>query len=177
MRLPVADNVAVLAWKQRLLTLVLAFVGVAGSYALADRRGFAPYILIFLVGLGIGFGTRGGWVAAMVGVVAAHVAVGLVKASTGVEGGRELTSYAGEGLLIGITFFTPGYLFGAAARVRRERQMTATTAAASEPAAAVSASNQWITPRGMVYLGCGILAAVGLLMVYIYWQLTKGGGY
>jgi hypothetical protein len=37
-----ADNVAVRAWKQRLVTLVLAFVGVAGSYALADRRGFVP---------------------------------------------------------------------------------------------------------------------------------------
>jgi hypothetical protein len=134
--------------------------------------------LIFLVGLGIGFGTRGGWIAGILGAVAAHVAVGLVKVATGVEGAREITSYAGDGLLIGITFLTPGYLFGAAARVRREQPTIATTTAGSEPAAAaVASSDAWITSRGMVYLGCGILAAVALLMIYIYWKLTKGGGY
>lgn len=165
------------AWKQRLVTLVLAFVGVAGAYALADGRGFAPYILIFLVGLGIGFGTRGGWIAAIVGVVVAQVAVDVVKAATGIDRAREITSYAGDGLQVGIVLFTPGYLFGAAARVHREQPTTATTTTGSEPDAAVAVSNAWITPRGMVYLGCGILAAVGLLMVYIYWQLTKRGGY
>ena len=101
-----------------LVSAVAALLGVLATYAVADGRGIGPWLLVFAVGLGVGFAARGGWLAGLVGVIAAHVLVGYVKSLNGMEGGRDAIDFAGDGLLLGIVFFTPGYLFGTAARRR-----------------------------------------------------------
>jgi hypothetical protein len=152
-----------------LVTAVVALLGVSATYAVADGRGIGPWLLIFAVGLGVGFGTRGGWLAGLVGVIAAHVLVGYVKSMNGLEGGREAIAFAGDGLFLGILLFTPGYLFGAAAR-RGPAIVT------SDDGEAVATNEPWLSRRAMVIIGCVILGAFGLLMGYLVVLLLTTGG-
>jgi hypothetical protein len=152
-----------------LVSAVAALLGVLATYAVADGRGIGPWLLVFAVGLGVGFGTRGGWLAGLVGVIAAHVLVGYVKTLNGPEGGRDAIDFAGDGLLLGIVLFTPGYLFGAAAR-RRPAVVT------RDGGEAVAADEPWLSRRAMVVLACAILGAFGLLMGYIVVLLLSSGG-
>jgi hypothetical protein len=146
-----------------------ALLGVLATYAVADGRGIGPWLLIFAVGLGVGFGTRGGWLAGLVGVIAAHVLVGYVKSMNGFEGGRDTIAFAGDGLFLGILLFTPGYLFGAAARPRP-------AIATSDGGEAVAADEPWLSRRAMVLLACAVLGAFGVLMGYIVVLLLSSGG-
>jgi hypothetical protein len=152
-----------------LVSAVAALLGVLATYAVADGRGIGPWVLIFLVGLGVGFGTRGGWLAGLVGVIAAHVLVGYVEFMNGLEGGRDAIDFAGDGLMLGIVLFTPGYLFGAAARRRP-------AVATSDGGEAVAADAPWLSRRAMVVLACAILGVFGLLMGYIVVLLLTSGG-
>jgi hypothetical protein len=152
-----------------LVSVVAALVGVLATYAVADGRGIGPWLLIFAVGLGVGFGTRGGWLAGLFGVIAAHVLVGYVKTMNGSEGGRDAIDFAGDGLLLGIVLFTPGYLFGAAAR-RRPADVT------SDDGEEGAADEPWLSRRAMVVLACAILGVFGLLMGYIVVLLLTSGG-
>jgi hypothetical protein len=152
-----------------LVSAVAALLGVLATYAVADGRGMGPWLLVFAVGLGVGFGTRGGWLAGLVGVVAGHVLVGYVKTLNGLESGRDAIDFAGDGLMLGIVLFTPGYLFGAAARRRP-------VAAASDGGEAVAADGPWLSRRAMVIIGCAILGVFGLLMGYIVVLLLTTGG-
>jgi hypothetical protein len=152
-----------------LVSAVAGLLGVSASYAVADGRGIGPWLLIFAVGLGVGFGTRGGWLAGLVGVIAAHVFVGYVKTLNGLESGRDAIDFAGDGLLLGITLFTPGYLFGAAARRRP-------SVAASDGGEAVAADEPWLSRRAMVVIACAILGVFGLLMGYVLVLLLSTGG-
>jgi hypothetical protein len=65
--------------------------------------------------------------------------------------------------------FTPGYLFGAAAR---RRPVVAT----SDGGEAVATDEPWLSRRAMVVLGCVILGVFGLLMGYIVLLLLSTGG-
>jgi hypothetical protein len=152
-----------------LVSAVAALLGVLATYAVADGRGIGPWLPVFAVGLGVGFGTRGGWLAGLVGVIAAHVLVGYVKTLNGMESGRDAIDFAGDGLLLGIVLFTPGYLFGAAARRRP-------LAATSDGGEAVAAGEPWLSRRAMVVLGCAILGVFGLLMGYVLVLLVSSGG-
>jgi hypothetical protein len=154
----------------------LAFLGVSATYLVADGRGILPWLLIFAVGLGIGFGTRGGWLAALVGVIAAHVLVGYGRSVYRGEVGRDAIDFAGDGLLLGIVLFTPGYLFGAAAR-RRPRAATGITKTDGEEVASVaSASEPWLSRRAMIVLGSVILGTFALFMGFIVVMLLTTGG-
>ena len=152
-----------------LVSAVAALLGVLATYAVADGRGIGPWVLIFLVGLGVGFGTRGGWLAGLVGVIAAHVLVGYIKSMNGLEGGRDAIDFAGDGLMLGIVLFTPGYLFGAAARRRP-------AVATSDGGQAAAKDEPWLSRRAMVIIGCVILGAFGLLMGYLVVLLLTTGG-
>jgi len=152
-----------------LVSAVAALLGVSVTYALADGRGIGPWLLIFAVGLAVGFGTRGGWLAGLVGVIAGHVLVGYVKSMNGMESGRDGIDFAGDGLLLGIVLFTPGYLFGAAARRRP-------AGASTDGGEAVATDELWLSRRAMVVLGCVILGTFGLLMGYIVLLLLTTGG-
>jgi len=152
-----------------LVSAAVALLGVAATYLVADGRGIGPWLLIFAVGLGVGFGTRGGWLASLIGVIAAHVLVGYAKTLNGLESGRDAIDFAGDGLLLGIVLFTPGYLFGAAARRRPAVAM-------SDDGEAVAADEPWLSRRAMVVLACAILGVFGLLMGYIVVLLLTSGG-
>jgi hypothetical protein len=152
-----------------LVSAVAALLGVLATYAVADGRGIGPWLLIFAVGLAVGFGTRGGWLAGLVGVIAAHVLVGYVKTLSELEGGRDAIDFAGDGLLLGIVLFTPGYLLGAAAR-------RSTVVATSDGGEAVAPDEPWLSRRAMVVLACAILGVFGLLMGYIVVLLLTSGG-
>ena len=80
-----------------LVSAAVALLGVAATYLVADGRGIGPWLLIFAVGLGVGFGTRGGWLASLIGVIAAHVLVGYAKTLNGLESGRDRAGEAQRG--------------------------------------------------------------------------------
>ena len=159
-----------------LVTATLALAGVCLTYAVADGRGILPWMLTVALGLVVGYATRGGWLAGMAGVIAGHVVVGYVRAAIREEAGPDFMNSGGEGLLIGIVLFTPGYLFGAASRLQdtlRARGRAPTDGVEPIPDAQPSG----LSPREMVGLGCGILVVFGLGLAYIVFQLTRGGGY
>jgi hypothetical protein len=163
-------------WQRRFVTAALTCTGVVAVYLVADRRGVLPLVLMFVVGLAIGFGTRGGWLASMVGVILAGAVFGAIKGLGGSIPGWDLVRfYAAEALLFGLTMFTPGYLFGAAVwlspKIPRE-----STLENGEPVTA-SESQPWMTSTAMSFLGCAILIGVGVVFAYILWQLRETGGY
>lgn len=155
-------------------TVVIALLGVSATYLLTDGRGILPWLPLFAVGLVVGFGTRGGWLAALAGAIGAHVLVGYVKIANGLELGRDAIDFAGDGLLLGIVLFTPGYLFGAAARARRAAP--AIVVASDAHGTIASPSEPWPRPRTMVVVACAILGVFGLLMGYIVVLLMTAGG-
>jgi len=85
------------------------------------------------------------------------------------ESGRDAIDFAGDGLMLGIVLFTPGYLFGAAARRRPP-------VATSDGGEGVAADEPWLSRRAMVVLACAILGVFGLLMGYIVVLLVTSGG-
>jgi len=158
-----------------LVSAVAALLGVLATYAVADGRGIGPWLLVFAVGLGVGFCTRGGWPAGLVGVIAAHVLVGYVKTLNGLESGRDAIDFAGDGLMLGIVLFTPGYLFGAAARRRPGPQVGGGTRDDANAVSVDRPSGQWLTRREMVLVGCAILGAFGVMMGIVLVQLLSSG--
>lgn len=156
-----------------LVTAFAAFAGVSAAYLVADGRGWLPWVMIFGVGLGVGLATRGGWLAGMAGVIAAHVLVGYVGASIQQDFGRDAIDFAGDGLLLGVVLFTPAYLFGAASRLRNTAAAGPVTTDAAGPAA--DRPSSLLSPRAMVGVGCAILGAFGLMLGYIAWQFSRGG--
>jgi len=172
----VTDNVQMRFWQRRFVTAALACIGVVAAYLVADRRGVLPLVLIFVVGLAIGFGTRGGWLVSMVGVILAGAVFGAVKAlGDSVPGAELIRFYAGETLLFGMTIFTPGYLFGAAARLSPKVPQESALES-GEPITAAD-SQRRMTSTAMSFLGCAILIGVGLVFGYILWRLRETGGY
>ena len=157
-----------------LVTAALTFAGVCLVFLLGEGHGFLPWILVFLVGLAIGFRSGGPWLAGVVGVIAAQVVVEVIQESFKTGSVRTVASFAGDGLLLAIVVFTPAYLFGAAWRrgpglpAEPERM---------DPAAPGSPSDGWLSSGQMIFVGCATLAVFGLLMVYIGWQWIRGGGY
>src|SRR5258706_6753214 len=160
--------------RRSLVTAGLTFAGVCFAYLVADGRGLLPWLLVFVVGLAIGFRSCGPWPAGVVGVVVAQVVVDLIKANARAETASAIASLAGGGLFLAIVLFTPGYLFGAAARrgpgPPAEPEQV-------DPTSPKAASDDWLSSGQMVFVGCAILTAFGLFLAFIMWLWTKDGGY
>jgi hypothetical protein len=160
--------------RRSLVTAGLTFVGVCVAFLLGDGHGILPWLLVFVVGLAIGFRSGGPWLAGVVGVIGAQVVVEIIQLRFWMGSVRTIASLAGDGLLVAIVVFTPAYLFGAAARrgpgppAEPERV---------DPAVPGSPSGGLLSSGQMVFIGCGILTVFGLLMAYIVWQWTRLGGY
>jgi hypothetical protein len=159
-----------------LVNTALVFACVCLAFLLGEGHGLMGWILTFVVGLGIGFANRGPWSAGLIGVIAAQVVVGLIQESFRTGTARTPVGFAGDGLLLAIVMFTPGYLFGAAAR-RGPGPPAVPAAPDPDPAAAGGSSKELLSSGQMVFVGCAILTVFGLLMGYLLWQLTKDGGY
>jgi hypothetical protein len=158
----------ILEWQQwRIFTLIVAFAGVVAIYVFADGPGLTPFILMFFLGIGIAFGTRGGWLLGMLGLLAATVLVGVVKYSTGGDVGDNATRYVGPALNIAFMFFTPGYLVGALAPWRRDRRAVRLAAADSWPAAGINASELVLSQRKTALLALAILFVITLVLQFI----------
>jgi hypothetical protein len=158
----------ILQWQQwRIFTLIVAFAGVLAIYVFADGPGLTPFILMSFLGIGIAFGTRGGWLLGMLGLVAATVLVGVVKYSTGGDVGDNAARYVGPALNIGFMFFTPGYLVGALARWRRDRRAVRVAAADSWPAGRINAAELVLSQRKTALLALAILFVITLVLQFI----------
>jgi hypothetical protein len=99
--------------------------------------------------------------------------VGYVKVANGMDYGRDAIDFAGDGLLLGVVLFTPGYLFGAAARAGRAAASIVTNDAQGTIA---TTSEPWVSPRAMVVLGCAILGVFGLVMAFLVVMLLATSG-
>jgi hypothetical protein len=151
------------AWRRMAITASVAFIGVAVAYSVAGGRWW--WFVIFVAGLIAGRATRGGWLAGMAGVIGGHLAMHYVQGAAPQDIERAIDD-AAEGALIGVALFTPAYLFGAAARLRKEPAGAGAATDGAEPG---------LSPRAMVGLGCAILGVVGLLLGGIAFLLGARG--
>ena len=158
----------ILEWQQwRVFTLIVAFAGAVAIYVFADGQTLMPFILIFFLGIGIAFGTRGGWLLGMLGVVAATILVGLLKYSTGGDVGDNMARYVGPAVNVSFMFFTPGYLVGALARWRRDRRAVRLVAADSWPAAGINAAELVLSQRKTALVALAILFVITQVLQFI----------
>ena len=159
-----------LVWRV-LITALAAFVGVCAAYFVAGGRGW--WFAIFVVGLIAGRATRGGWLAGMAGVIGGHLLMGSLNAPILSGYRRDATDFAFYGGLYGIVLFTPAYLFGAAARMRK--QPTIGQAATDRARAAPKALSSGLSPGAMVGLGCAILGVSALVFGFFAYLLGARG--
>jgi hypothetical protein len=148
------------AWRRMAITALVALGGVAVAYFIAGGRWW--WFVIFVAGLIAGRATRGGWLAGMAGVIGGHVVMHYVQGAAPRDIERAIDD-AAEGALIGVALFTPGYLFAAAARLRKEPRLR--RAATDEAGLAADDRPLELGPGAMVAIGCAILGVVGVVLL------------
>lgn len=111
----VGDNRLRASW---LAALGVAFVGqlLAWSVSISETNGLV-IVGAVIVGLVVGYATRGPWIAGAIGVVLASAVAGIGLSLLDANVYRGVVNdLVGLGVIIAIMLFTPAYLFGSAAR-------------------------------------------------------------